>query len=462
VSQIATPATLATHVPQPSATRGLAEFACRTSFEDLPDRVVHVARRALLDLLGCSLSGSRVEDVRTLIRGIKSFDAGSAATIWGLSERASCPMAAMANATAAHSQELDDCGGPAHVGTVVIPTALAVAETVPVDGRQLLRAIVLGYELMYRIADGIGGYRPIVTPGWQPIAVMGAFGSAAAAGVLLGLSPDQLTSALGLAGSFAGGSFAFLSDGSMSKRWHPGRAAANGVEAVFLAAQGFTGPSQILEAAWGSFYGTLFPSATPNFPAITAGLGSTYRMMDTVVKAYPCCLGIHPYLEALGRVLDEGVRATDIGAIEVGGDPINKRMLGKAEVETVLDAQMSVAYTLAAYAYAGRATLDLYTPRWLADPAVRRLAQNVSMMVLDGAATPYVAVRLANGDSRVEPTREYWGTLANPVTDEQLQHKVLALATPVLGPERAHALVRQALDFERTADVGAFSRSLAG
>jgi 2-methylcitrate dehydratase PrpD len=449
-----------------TVTAELAEFLIATGFAEMPAEVLHTGKRVLLDLIGCGLASAREEDLVTLHRGVRRYDRGDDATVWGTDLRASVPMAALINATAAHARELDDAGGPGHVGTVIIPTALAMGETCHSDGREVLTAIVHGYEVLHRIADGAGGYGPIVEPGWHPIGVTGNFGGAAVAGKLLGLNHEQLTSALGLAGSYSGGSFAFIADGSMSKRWHPGRCAANGIEAAYLAAEGFAGPTQILEAPWGNFYAVHFPKSEPRLEAVTAGLGSEWRMMDVGFKVHACCRGIHTYFEALQRLMAEHrLTADQIDTIEVDANQVNANMLGKREIGTVLDAQMSMSYSLAVGAYTGKLSLEEYTPRWLEDPAVNRLAERVRIVVdpsIARGASRSVRVRLVDGRQLSTLTEEPIGSASKPLSDTDLSEKFQGLVVPAVGERRARAIEQAIWSFDELTDAAEFCRLLVG
>ena len=424
-----------------SISRELADFVVSTTYQDLPSEVIHTTKRAMLDLIGCGLAGVAGDDIQALVRGLKEYDSGSQAVIWGTCESASLSGAALVNGTAAHAREFDDCGGPGHVGTVVIPASLAVGGLRNRTGKELIAAVALGYEVLFRLTDGAGGYRALAEPGWHPISVVGGFGSAAAGGKLEGLDPDQLTSALGLAGSFTGGSYAFIDDGSMAKRWHAGRASANGVEAVYLAKGGFSGPSRILEASWGSWYNAHFPNETPDFPSITRGLGTQYRMPDTTFKAYPCCLGIHQHLEAYAEIVEsEGLEPQAIERIEADVHEMSAKMIGKCEVETTLDAQMSLAYTLAVFSFAGCLTLAEFEFEKLTDPAVTELSRRVQIMRTGEDAENELRVYLLDGRvvrRRLSPEK---GSLERPMSDEDLSRKFTELAAPVLGSADASSV----------------------
>src|SRR4029079_15865366 len=142
-------------------------------------------------------------------------------------------------------------------------------------GRELLTAIVIGYDIAKRAMDGGGGYLAFKAVGWHSTSVCGGFGAAAAAGRLLGLDAKRIQWALGYAGSNAGGTWAFIPEGAMSKRVHPGFAAQTGVVSAYLAASRVTGPTSIFEADWGGFLPTYVgDKAEPQ--RATQGLGTDF------------------------------------------------------------------------------------------------------------------------------------------------------------------------------------------
>jgi 2-methylcitrate dehydratase PrpD len=445
-----------------SISKELADFVADTHYDDLPGAVIHTTKRALLDLIGCGLAAVAGDDVQALLRGVREYDHQSQAVIWGTSERVSLPGAAMINGTSAHAREFDDCGGPGHVGTVVIPASLAIGDFRNCTGKELIAAVALGYEILFRLTDGAGGYTALAAPGWHPISVVGGFGSAAAGGKLEGLDSDQITSALGLAGSFSGGSHAYLDDGSMAKRWHPGRASANGLEAVFIAKGGFVGPSRILDATWGSWYDVHFPNATTDLPSITKELGAQYRMVDTTFKAYPCCRGIHQYLEAyVDLVQSLRLEPQAIDRVEADVGYLRAHLISKNSVETTLDAQMSLAYTLAVFSYTGRTSLAEFELERLKDPAVTELAKRVEIITTDDDAEKEIRVHMADGTMHNRIISEEKGSLARPLSDDELTAKFDELAAPVLGPDVAFSVARRVWDLDEVSSVRELTNLLA-
>ena len=442
---------------QPSLTEELAGYWSRASCEDLPDSVLEMAKSVLLDTLAVGVRGATSEAAVATRAGIANAlecDSGSA-SIWGTSKSLPPSAAALVNGTAAHAYEFDDYGGCGHSGAVVVPAVCALAEKHRIDGRRVLVALAAGYDVAARVTDGAGGYRAHNDRGWHSTGTCGSFGAAAGAASILGLDRKRFTSALGIAGSFAGGTWAFLADGAMTKRFHPGRAAENGVSSALLAEAGLVGPRYILDAAWGGFYATYSgPVATPE--ASIENLGREFRILRSGQKPYACCRGLHSSVEALLDLMTEGkVCGDDVERITVHGAARTVRQFAKRDVCTLLDAQFSMPYALAVAAVTGRAGLDEFLPPRTDDARTRALMDRVEV-VADRALGPYdepeLEVRTRDGHVWFRHVPMPRGAPQRPLEAEQLVRKDEALAVPIIGQRQFDALQKAIRTLETLSD----------
>jgi len=365
----------------PAATRELANWVAGLKYADLPLRTREVTRCALLDTLGCGVYGYATPWARTLLQWARAGRSTPEATVWGddAPSLRACD-AALVNGTSSHAFELDDYhNAKLHPGAVVVPAALALAEKLNAEGERLVTAIAAGYEVMIRSSLALNPSAARLR-GWHLTGVCGPFGAAAASAVLLGLDPERTAWALGLAGTQGAGLWAFNADGTMSKRLHAGKAAHSGVLAAELAALGFTGPTQIYEYEDG---GVLKAFSDKSDPApLTSELGRTYHLDSTSIKPYSCCGSTHSYVDAalalrarlgtpwdLKRPLRVGVaRVVDV---QCGFD---------YQPSTVLNAQMSLRYVVAAALVEGQALPPQFSDAKLADPVLVALAQSVELV----------------------------------------------------------------------------------
>ena len=279
-------------------TRTLAAFASALSYEAIPTAVREATKQYLLDTIGCGIYGSQTPWAKILNQLILEQGGRPEATLWLQGFRGPANMVALGLGVMMHSFELDDyhSGAKLHPGAVVIPAALAVAERQGASGRDVLRAVVAGYELMIRTSLA-GGTLSMRRRGWHITGLCGTFGAAAAAGQLLGLDSLQMANALGLAGTQSAGLFAFTCDGANSKRLHPGRSAQSGVFAAELAARGFTGPTAVLEYEDGGFCHAV--SDASNLELFTRGLEEDYVTAGVSLKPYACCGSTHSSIDAV-------------------------------------------------------------------------------------------------------------------------------------------------------------------
>ena len=429
-----------------SLSESLAAFTAELTLERVPAEVVHHARLLLLDLLGAALAGVETEEARAMLAAARAFGpVDGPCTVWGTARRTTPAVAALVNGTIAHAQELDDFGGADHSGAVVVPVLLALAEAEPGAGSaRLLEAMIAGYDVALRVLEAAGGYRVHNNhAGWHSTGTCGSFGAAAAAARMLDLDARRTAWALGLAGSFTGGTWAYLADGAMSKRYHPGRAAEVGLTAGYLAREGFTGPTRVLEAAWGGFLPT-YARAAARPDAIRAGLGAEYRIMKSGIKPYASCRGVHSVLDVVfGLRAAHGLRAGDVSSVEVRCHGASLQSLGDRDPQTRLAAQMSLPYGVAIALVAGRASLTEYEPRWVADAAVRAMIERVRMTVdpaLDEGTEPFVAILTTEG-RRLEGHEPIGlGDPRNPLPEADIIAKYEGLAPRALTGEAVAAL----------------------
>jgi len=439
-------------------TEALARYWADARFEDLPPQSIRLAKRFLIDTLAAGIAGAQSEVVAIALAAAQAgLEAGTGSSaIWGRDARLPAPQAALVNGTAAHALELDDFGGCGHSGAVVVPAVCALAGRGGVTGKEALTAILAGYDIAARVLEGAGGYRPHNDLGWHSTGTCGSFGAAAAAAKILKLDREKFADALGVAGSFTGGIWAFLADGAMTKRFHPGKAAETGLSAALLAQAGMSGPRHVLEAGWGGFYSTYARGvATPE--ATLRALGSEFRIDRSGMKPYACCRGLHATLDALFEVMREtGAGSDAIEAMIVHGNEQNRLQFDRPRIGNLLDAQFSFQYALAVAAVSGRATLDQFAPCRDGDPRVRRLMRRTAVVAdreLKPGQYPPLEVRLADGRIIERHVAFAKGAPENPLSEEELSSKVVSLVEPQFGRIRCRELMSCASALEQLPDM---------
>jgi 2-methylcitrate dehydratase PrpD len=435
----------------------LTAFVHGTRFEQLPPEVVEKAKAHTLDTLGAALAGSTAQEALHTRNALLATEGPGPAICWGTQVSFSPRQAALANGVAAHAFELDDTGGCDHSGAVVLPALIALLPTIghPVSGRDLLAAIVVGYDVGRRVLEGFGGYRPHNEAGWHSTGTCGVFGAAAAAANLLRLDAAQTQACLGIAGSFSSGLWAFIHDGSMTKKLHAGRAAEGGVLAALLARSGMTGPTRLFDPVWGGFFKT-YAHAPLDVQALEQNLGRDWRIMNAAIKPHASCRDTHCAVDAIDRILRRHpLKAGEVMGVQIRLNSFLASMVGGKDVSTLPAAQMSLPYAIAARICFGTAGLSAYTVQRRTSPEIAQMLQRIDIKLDDAVkASHETAVVLnAGGTSIEEPTSIPLGAPANPVPPDMLRAKYDELAALALPVAKAAQLADLVMGIDQVREV---------
>ncbi len=296
----------------PGVTERLAHFVVDTQWDDLKPPVPQQAKRSLMNFFAVALTGCHDQTIETALQTLAAFSGGKQATIVGRRERIDALNAAFLNAAGANVLDFCDTHVPTaiHPTAPVVPALLALAEMMPVSGRDFLLALVLGHEVECRI--GVAMSPSHYKKGWHITSTCGVFGAAIGAGKLLGLSARQMVWALGTAATQSGGICECL--GTPAKSVSVGNAARNGLLSALLASKNFDGPPEPLTGVQGYYHAM---NETPDLSWLTQNLGETWEILGTAYKPYPCGFVIHPVLDC---VLGLAARQSDGSRGEGRGD----------------------------------------------------------------------------------------------------------------------------------------------
>jgi 2-methylcitrate dehydratase PrpD len=425
-------------------TRALAGFIASLRPESVPAATQEVLAKAVVDAIGCGLYGLTTPWGRTL-RAFAGEQGGPAeAGLWGTGQRVSVGHSVLASGTAIHSFDFDDHSrAKIHPGAIVVPVALALGERENAPGSVVMAAIAAGYETMNRVSQAANPSRARMR-GWHLTGTCGTFAAAATASVILGFDAETTASALGLAGTQSAGLWAFTTDGSMSKRMHPGRAAQDGVTAALLARRGFEGPRYILEAEDGGFLFAM--SDTPRPGRIVEELGRRWHADETCFKPHACCGSNHACVDAAIAILREhALGVDDIEHVLAGIPSVVQTQTGfDYQADSVLNAQMSLRYNIAVAMFDGQAYLEQFTPERIVEPRTVAFAQRMAIEIDPEIDRAYpevyggrVTVLTRDGRTisrRVDYSR---GMPENPMPQDEIERKFMSLAGVAVGAERA-------------------------
>lgn len=441
----------------PPVTHELARWACHLTWNDLPESVVHQAKRFVLDYYGAVLPGSTMPTSRAVQQYFRQSEVGhgalGAASVAGTEWRFAAHTAAFINGTAAHGLEIDDgyTPGSYHPGAACLPAIMAVAQEQQASMQDTILAIVLAFEVSCRLARA--GHPHTWQNGFHNTAINGVFGCAVGVGRLLKLNEQQMTWSLGLAGSFAGGLFEFLAQGSEVKRLHPGKCARDGVLVAGLAKLGVDGPVTGIEGENGYF--KAFAGGRADADSVLSGLGEQFELLQTYVKPYPCCRHLHAPMDAVLALKSiQTIRPQDVQRIIVQTNR-NAAKHGHYQKQTLLDAQMSIPYAVAVALLFDEIGLTVFGQSVRSDPAVHELMHKVEVTTTEDMQTPYpkqrparVIIELADGRQLTHMQAQPYGEPDNPLDDAALTAKFRAICDPLLGVDLSQRIAQACWDMD--------------
>lgn len=445
--------------------RSLAAFAHDLSYDAIPEIVRERAKHLILDATGIALASGGYDFAHKTLTAIAGLAGNGDVPVIGMPRRLPARDAALINGVLAHGLDFDDThtGGVIHATASVWPAVLSAAYMRGASGADLLTAYVAGIEAATRLgAVGSGHFHQV---GFHPTGVIGVFGCTLAAGTLMGLSPQALTMAQGIALSMASGSLEFLEDGAWTKRMHPGWAAQAGLTAAALGREGFVGPTRAYEGRFGVFNAYLQGGLEPDrWSRATAGLGETWETMAVAVKPLPACHFTHACSDAAvilrrqhGFEIGDIVRIKALVPAEVV-KTVCEPIANKRRPANAYDAQFSIPYLVAASLIRGRFTLAELEPDALGDEAILRLCDLVDYEIDPRSTFPrhYTGdVQISLRDGRVLKHREAMnrGCADRPLTSDDIVAKYRENAGLRLSARQARDVADAVLGLDRAADA---------
>jgi 2-methylcitrate dehydratase PrpD len=411
----------------------LAEYAAGLRYDDLPPEVVQRAKDCITDTVSVIVLGNSLPWSHIVVRYAQRTGAGGGSYILGADgPTVQAPAAALANGALAHAFESDNLtrpGAGVHPGATLLPPALAIAQEQGSTGRDLITAVVAGFEVMYRIGRATGHSNE--RRGFHAPGTTGPFGAAVAAGRLLRLDAKAMTNALGIAGSLACGlmEFARSGTGAMVKRLHLGRAAESGVLAASLAADGFTGPHSVLEGEAG-FLKVFCPEW--DLSDLTRNLGSDFATLRLCLKRFPVHMTAHTAVQAILELQAEhGFSGAQVDRVVVAGNERMATINNIPDPTDIMMAQYSIPFCVALALFRDPRDPASFDDSALVDAVIRTMCRRVTVAVADPptrvAGASIVTVWLKSGRSVTREVEEFNGTPARPLHHAELREKFMML-----------------------------------
>lgn len=442
----------------------LSDFIFSFDLDNVPENVAETAKICVLDSFSAAVGASKDSLIVDIIRKYKEFyNTGNenGISVWGHNIKLPVVQAVFINAMMGHKLELDDVhtNSKTHIGTVVVPTAICMAQYLGSSAKEFLEAVICGYEVMSRIGMGFGvsSHR---NKGWHVTSTAGTFGAAAAAAKLMKLNADEIVNALGMAGTQSFGLWAFLEDSASSKILHPARAASSGIEAAMLAKAGMTGPVNILTAKDGSLFAAM--SDEFDLSLVTKDLGVVFEIKNVDNKPYPCCRSTHCAIDsAIYLMSNYKIDVNDIEEVQIGTYLVGYKQCGLTEgsknPNTSTEAKFSTPYTFATALINGNVSLEHFTTKSIMDDNVRSLLKRVSVYSDDEFTKRYpmhwgCRTKIIMRDKNIYETevKDASGSTYNPVSVNDIRNKAVPLLKVAYDENK---VIEKILNIEKYSDL---------
>ena len=453
-----------------------ADYALACRFEDLPADVVEAAKILILDGIAIMLAGSSAGGIGNYVDLVREWGGKPESTVLVFGDAVPAPHAVACNAAMARANDYGAFHEKAlvHMNDPIVPGALAIAERQGgISGKEYITAVVASMEIMARL--GLSLNTAFLKTGFQTTNHIGSFGTALAAGKLLGLDRRTLVQALGITYGQIAGTVQATVEGSVMVRMQQGFAAEIGIRSALMAQKGIDGPVEVFQGKFGYF--PVYHQNQYDPSRAAAQLGKEYETKNISIKTFPCCFLSHfANAATLQLVREEGIsfREVDELRVRINQNVYNvvcEPLAAKRNPSTAREALFSLPYTVACALVRNRVSLEDFTDEAIQDPVVRAVANRVTPVVDPEIEKEFgremrpaiVEATLRNGKKFSRRVDFVKGHPNNPMTLEEMEEKFktcLPFAAKPLGGEKAAALVAAIKNLEGMADVSRIAQLL--
>lgn len=422
-----------------SLTQRVAEYVAGTGWKDLHPDVIHKAKTLCVSALGMTVAGSRIHAGEVLARYARTVGGNPTSGVLGAGFKTSAEMAALVNATAAHSTELEDDSWPEAMYTChIIPAVFALGQELGSSGRAILEAFAIGYEVQARpgsiITDGGATDRGNLTAPH-----LGAIGVACAAAKLFGLSAEETRMAISLAVSQASGSTRQMGTGA--HLYEAGVAGRNGITAARLAKFGLTGDARVLEGPKGYF------DALGGRPDLDfeLGTGRNLRVMEIGFKKFTACYLMQRIVDGVMEIVEKNdLRAKDVESVTVEVNPTFPEIIKFPAPANGDESRFSMHHCVAAVLSRQEISIRTFTDEGVKDPKLQAEWPKTKIVVhpewkraIMGEKNP-IAVKTRDGRTFEKVCVVSHGDPEDPLTDAEVRQKYMGCVQDILPEREAH------------------------
>jgi len=450
-----------------STTSHIAGFVSDTRLENMPGESLEVAKNQVIDFVGVAIAGSLDPSATMALDFLR--ETGSKGRCSAIAQRSglSPDAAAFVNGMQSHILDFDDVNETmyGHPTVAVLPAVLAAGEMMEADGGQILRAYILGVEVASKLGLLVNPRQYEI--GWHPTCTLGSLGAAVGAGIIYRLTQEQLLNALGLAASMAGG--LRQNFGTMTKPFHAGRAAENGIRAVLLARGGWTADRRIIEAPYG-ICSAITGGQKPDFSNFEEKLGNPFDMVSPgiIVKKYPSCAFTHPTIDAVLELVREGgIGPDDVESAQCEINKMAAAVLIHSSAKNGLEGKFCLEFCVASALVDGKVGLKSFVDANVLRPSVQKLMPKIQRRVLpaeekvDNIFGPaIVQIKLRNGQALSKRIDIAKGDPRKPMSEKEIYEKYVECARTVFDGGTADKTYARMKTLQKMSDIRQLTKLL--
>ncbi|GLQ39734.1 hypothetical protein GCM10007908_33540 [Rhizobium albus] len=442
----------------PKVTQILADWVVNIKGSDIQPEVRREGLRTFVNWVGCAVGGASHETADRALAAIAPFSGKATSTVIGRTEKLDALHAALVNGITSHVLDYDDT----HLKTIIHPAGpvasalLALAETREISGYDLLTALIIGVEVECRIGNSV--YPHHYDRGWHITGTAGVFGAAAAVGKVIGLNAQQMRWAFGLAATQSSGFREMF--GTMTKSFHPGRAAQNGMFAALLAEANYDSSERAIEAPRG-FASVM--SDKQDYSEIVDDLGTRWESALNSYKPFACGIVIHPTIDGCVQLREElgDAKIRQIKSVALTTHPLVLELTGKTDPKTGLEGKFSVYHAAAAALLKGDGAPTAFTDELVRDPEIIALRDKTKATADKNCheASVDILVTFEDGSTVSKHVERAIGSMEVPLTDQQIDHKFTVQSALVVGDAVTKKLLETSWKLEELKDAAEVARA---
>lgn len=435
-------------------TTQIARNINHTNFGQISGNAVYEAKRSLLNWLGVAIGAAYHESMDKVLNVSKLLESPPQASILGRNEKADMLFAALLNGMSSHIYDFDDTllETVLHPSSPVFPAVLAYSQYKKKTGKEVLEAFIIGCEVQARLALAV--YPSHYWRGWHITGSVGGIGAAAAMSKLLGLDEEKTSFAIGIAATDPTGLREMF--GTMTKPYHSGKAAMNGMLAAFIAGEGFTSSKKALEAERG-FINVL--SEETKMELLTDNWGDKWEIEKNSYKPFASGIVTHPAIDGIIAIQRaHNLKAEDVEEIHITGHPLVKELTGKTDFKTGLEGKFSVYHCVAAGFLHLKAGVNEFTDDFVNKPEVKALRTKIQLTIDENIKEDQVrlTVKMKDGRELSHFVEHAIGSMDLPMTDQQLIEKFKDVTGNIISEEAKTLLIDQVNRLEEIEDLEEF------